>query len=459
MPIFSRIALLLALATMVVSCSGSKSFSKKAAKLDEAGLYAEAAEMYLQSAQRSNKNVDAKIGLKKTGQMLLNDKLSTFFKNMAMGSNKGEAVAAYLEAKRYQDQVGRLGVVLEIPDHYRTDFERVKGEHLVDLYDQGQALLAKQDFRAAELLFSQIAKLEPNYKDASSLQAVAYLEPLYRAGKADLEAGHYRKAYDELGRVVEKDPGYKDSGVLRQEALTKGQYSIAVLPFTTSTKRTDVTSRVQAHAMTSLVETKDPFLKIVDRENIERILEEQRLGLSGVVDEQTAVRVGNLIGAQAVLMGTVMDYREEPGTLRRSTKDAYESYRVQQVNKETGEKYFVTKYKPTRYTEYYQENKVVMSFSYRLVSLETGEVLASKVVEREAGDHMYYATYDGNGEQLLPARNGQVDLADRARRDLRGLLSAPREMKSIATLSSELVRSASSVMAVDIQSDLSSRLL
>lgn len=65
--------------------------------------------MYLQSAQRSNKNVDAKIGLKKTGQMLLNDKLSTFFKNMAMGSNKGEAVAAYLEAKRYQDQVGRLG--------------------------------------------------------------------------------------------------------------------------------------------------------------------------------------------------------------------------------------------------------------------------------------------------------------------------------------------------------------
>jgi tetratricopeptide (TPR) repeat protein len=443
---------------MVVSCSGSKSFSKKAAKLDEAGLYAEAAEMYLQSAQRSNKNVDAKIGLKKTGQMLLNDKLSTFFKNMAMGSNKGEAVAAYLEAKRYQDQVGRLGVVLEIPDHYRTDFERVKGEHLVDLYDQGQALLAKQDFRAAELLFSQIAKLEPNYKDASSLQAVAYLEPLYRAGKADLEAGHYRKAYDELGRVVEKDPGYKDSGVLRQEALTKGQYSIAVLPFTTSTKRTDVTSRVQAHAMTSLVETKDPFLKIVDRENIERILEEQRLGLSGVVDEQTAVRVGNLIGAQAVLMGTVMDYREEPGTLRRSTKDAYESYRVQQVNKETGEKYFVTKYKPTRYTEYYQENKVVMSFSYRLVSLETGEVLASKVVEREAGDHMYYATYDGNGEQLLPARNGQVDLADRARRDLRGLLSAPREMKSIATLSSELVRSASSVMAVDIQSDLSSRL-
>ena len=458
MRLSARIAPLLALALLVVSCTGSKSFSKKAAKLDEAGLYAEAAEMYLQSAQRSNKNVEAKIGLKKTGQMLLNDKLSEFFKNMAVGSNKGEAVAAYLEAKRYQDQVNRLGVVLEIPDHYRSDFERVKGEHLVDLYDQGQALLAKQDFRAAELLFTQIAKLEPNYKDASSLQAVAYLEPLYRAGKVDLEAGRYRKAYDELSRVMEKDAGYKDTGALRQEALTKGQYTIAVLPFTSAIKRTDITSLMQAHAMTSLLETSDPFLKVVDRENIDRILEEQRLGLSGVVDEQTAVRVGNLIGAQAVLMGTVIDYREEPGTLRRSTKDAYESYRVQQVNKETGEKYFVTRYKPVRYSEYFQENKVVMSFSYRLVSLETGEVLASKVVDREAEDHMYYASYDGNGEILLPARNGQVDLAERARRELRGLLSAPREMKSVATLSNEIVRGASSVMAVDIQSDLSSRL-
>ena len=133
------IAPFLALALLVVSCSGSKSFSKKAEKLDEAGLYAEAADMYLQSAQRNIKNIDAKIGLKKTGQQVLNDKLSVFFKNMAMGDSKGEAVSAYLEAKRYQEQVQRLGVVLEVPDHYKADFDRVKGEHLVDLYDQGQA--------------------------------------------------------------------------------------------------------------------------------------------------------------------------------------------------------------------------------------------------------------------------------------------------------------------------------
>ena len=447
-----------ALAAFLVGCSGSKSYSKKGAKLDEAGLYAEAAAMFEQAAQRSQKNVDAKIGLKKTGQLLLNDKLSSFFKDMAMGSAKGEAVATYLEAKAYQERIQRLGVVLEIPDHYKADFDRVKGEHLVDLYNEGQALLGKQEYSAAEQVFARIARLEPNYKDANSLQAVAYSEPLYRTGKVDLADGRYRKAYDSFNKVVAKDAGYKDAAVLRQECITKGQFTIAVLPFTGDGARKDVSSKLQAYAMTALTETRDPFMKVVDRENLERILQEQRLGLSGVVDEQTAVRVGNLIGAQAVLMGTVVEYREEPGSLRRSTKDGFESYRVEQVNKETGEKYIVTKYKPARYSEYLQENKVYLTFNYRLVSLETGEVLVSKVVDRQAEDHMYYASYEGNKDALVPANNGVADVSDRARRELRGLLSAPREIKPIGVLSGEAVRNASSNLAATVQQELNAKL-
>ncbi len=452
------ITTVLSVAILFSGCSGSKSFSKKGEKLDEAGLYAEAADMYLQAAQRNVKNVDAKIGLKKTGQMVLNDKLSGFFKNMAMGGAKGEAVQAYLDAVDYQQRVSRAGVQLEIADHYKTDFEKVKGEHLVDLYNEGQALFEKEEFPAAEKVFARIAKLEPNYKDASSLQNVAYLEPLYRLGKADLEDGNYLKSYAHLTKVIDKNSAYKDASTLRQDALTKGQFIVAVLPFTAAGSGSGMAAKVQAHAMSSLTEARDPFLKVVDRENLERILEEQRLGLSGVVDEQTAVRVGNLMGAQAVLMGTVVDYREIPGSVRRSTKDGFESYRVEQINKETGEKYFVTRYKPVRYSEFYQENKVVLSFNYRLVSLETGEVLVSKVAEKEAADHMYYANYDGNREALLPSANGTADLSDRARREMRSLLSAPREVKPVASLMAEVLRTTSATMASDIQQELSQKL-
>ena len=448
----------LATALLAAGCSGSKSFAKKGAKLDEAGMYAEAAAMYEQSAQRNQKNIDAKIGLKKTGQQLLNDKLSAFFKATAMGTAKGDAVNAYLDAKLYQERVGRLGVVLDIPDHYRTDFERVKGEYLVELYNEGQALMAKEDYRAAELVFAKIARLEPNYKDASSLQSIAYLEPLYRAGKSDLDAGAYRKAYGSLDQVVKRDASYKDAGALRQEALTKGQFTVAVLPFTTTTKRQDIAARLQGQAITALTESRDPFLKVVDRENLERIMQEQRLSLSGIVDEQTATRAGNLIGAQALLIGDVTDYREEPGQLRQSTKSGFEAYRVEQVNKETGEKYFVTRYKPVSYTEHYQENKARIAVNYRLISLETGEVLMSKSFDRESEDHMYYATYTGNRDALYPSLNGAADLSNNRRGDLRNLLNAPREVKSSATLGSELVRQGTVQMAAAIQQELNERL-
>ncbi|HRH38691.1 MAG TPA: CsgG/HfaB family protein, partial [Flavobacteriales bacterium] len=214
--------------------------------------------------------------------------------------------------------------------------------------------------------------------------------------------------------------------------------------------------KVHAYAMTALTETNDPFLKVVDRENMERILAEQRLSLSGVVDEQTAVRVGNLIGAQAVLMGEVVDYREVPGELRRSTKDGYETYTETVIDPKTGAKTYVPRTKAVRYAEYLQENKVYMTFNYRLVSLETGEVLVSKVVDRQEQDHMYYADYQGNRDALVPMKNGLPDLS--ARHELRNLLNAPRQVKSVETLSMQAVSSATSNMAQAVQQELNSKL-
>jgi tetratricopeptide (TPR) repeat protein len=445
---------------LLAGCSGSKAYTKKGAKLDEAGLYTEAADMYLQAVQRNPKNVDAKIGLKKTGQQVLNDKLSTFFKAFSMGDDKGDAVQAFLDGKAYMDRVQQTGVTLEIPDNYRRDFEQVKGQFLVELYTKGQDQLAVQDYKGAEATFARIAKLEPGYKDASSLQSMAYLEPLYRSGKDALAARQWRKAYEDLNKVMQKDATYKDASALRQQAVTGGQYTIAVMPFTSSVaNRPELAPKVQAYATTALTEVQDPFLKVVDRENMARILEEQRLGLSGVVDEQTAVKVGNLMGAQAVLMGTVISYQEVPGSVKHSTKDGYEAYKAKVADPNNpGQVMIVTKYKPVKYQEHYLENKVVVSMSYKLVSLETGEVLMSKVVDRTATDHAYFATYDGNKDSLIPMRNGAANMSDKDRRELQSLLGASREAKPIATLSTEALQGSCSGIAGTIQQELATKL-
>jgi TolB-like protein len=52
----------------------------------------------------------------------------------------------------------------------------------------------------------------------------------------------------------------------------------------------------------------NPGARVVEREEVQRILDEQNLGTSGRVDPQTAARVGKLVGAKYMVMGTFIDF-------------------------------------------------------------------------------------------------------------------------------------------------------
>lgn len=49
-------------------------------------------------------------------------------------------------------------------------------------------------------------------------------------------------------------------------------------------------------------------IRVVERQDLRRVLEEQRLALSGRVDDATAVEVGRLLGAQFVVFGQVSSF-------------------------------------------------------------------------------------------------------------------------------------------------------
>ncbi len=50
---------------------------------------------------------------------------------------------------------------------------------------------------------------------------------------------------------------------------------------------------------------------ILERNQVELILHEQRLGLSGVLDSQTVNEIGKILGVQAIITGTVGTYHRE----------------------------------------------------------------------------------------------------------------------------------------------------
>jgi TolB-like protein len=52
----------------------------------------------------------------------------------------------------------------------------------------------------------------------------------------------------------------------------------------------------------------NPAARVVEREDIQRLIEEQNLGTAGRVDPQTAAKIGKLVGARYVILGSFIDF-------------------------------------------------------------------------------------------------------------------------------------------------------
>lgn len=442
-------AILFVAAIFLGGCNGSKGLAKKGNQLQEAGLYSDAALFYYNSLLKNNNNVDARIGLASTGQRVLNDKLAEFSRAKALDDHR-KAVYSYLDALAYRQKIEKLGISLTAPDYLADDFSEAKSVYLKSLYNQGNDLMAEKRFDEANTVFSELTRLEPHYKDVKELKNVSQNEPVYLSASELFDQHQYRKAYYEFDGIYNRDPNYKDVAILRNECLDKGQYPVAIVPFENASGKRDVEKRVQAFVLTDLAAINDPFLKIIERENMEMILREQRLSLSGVVNEHTAAQVGNLLGAKAIITGTLLSYTQKPGRMVIRDKKAYEGYQVKLYNKEEDKNYYETRYKAVDYKEYYNTNEVNVSFQYKAISLESGEVLFSKVVNKHMDSQVYYGVYPGEIKNLYPAGKDGVVTNNRERNQLIGLMRASREIKSVDELSNDAFSAVANALSNDL---------
>src|SRR5438445_1188962 len=55
-------------------------------------------------------------------------------------------------------------------------------------------------------------------------------------------------------------------------------------------------------------------VRVVERDELQKLLDEQNLGAAGRVDPQTAAKIGKLVGARYVVTGVFIDFRSEEHT-------------------------------------------------------------------------------------------------------------------------------------------------
>lgn len=435
------------------ACSGTKKYAKQAQAYQEAGLYKDAAASYLESLRRDPTNLDARVGLRLNGARVFGDYLDDFFKAKAIGETR-KAVYTYIEAKRYAETLGMYNIQVDEPSYIKSDFESLKEEYLTGLYNDGKMLLGKGDFNAAKSKLSEITSIDEEYKDAKELEKIAIIEPLYLQAEQAFQQDKFVKAYNLLNQVGVYDNSYKESIHIKEQCLELGTYTVALLSFSNATTDQAISHKIQANLLSSLANNNNPFIKIIDRENMEALLAQQKLNLSGAIDEKTAATAGDLLGAKAVLTGKVIEYSANPGKMQVYDRSGFEAYGVKQFNKVTQKDEVVTKYKKTSYTEYYQKNEVKLAYQIQLTSLQTGEILFSKFFDQTTGDAMHFAVYEGDSRNLYPEANGAVSFNKNERNQLNQLLNAKREISGTNELTNSLLNSSTSVFSRDIITNL-----
>jgi len=121
-----------------------------------------------------------------------------------------------------------------------------------------------------------------------------------------------------------------------------------------------LSSKIQTHLASKKINNKNYFT-LVSRDDIQRVLHEQKLQDSGLLDESTAVELGNLLGAQALITGSISD--------KSSSDSRYYVKRSKCVDKECKEK--------KEYSVACTSRTINLAAQIRIVAVEKGDIIFS----------------------------------------------------------------------------------
>jgi len=395
--IIKAIVLLFAIFSLT-SCDTPKSLTKKGDKFSEKSLYADACQFYMQALNKKGDFIEAKEGLRASGQKQVNIHLDNFFKSKNFGEER-KAIYHYRDAFSLQGKIATYSIQVDIPQTYTSDYNTLVDDYVATNYDKAIDLLEEEKFAESENLLKEITLLKPNFKDVESMKNVATFEPIYRSANEFLELEKFRSAYYEFEKIP---ASYKECESRKALALEAGLLSIGVMKFQNSTRQRGGESAISALITEELIQLDNPFIKIVDRQQVQTLIDEQLLGMSGQVSENTSAQAGALIGAKAMLNGKLVSYSKQEQAIQKSSKKGWLERKIRKYNEETEKYYYETVYDKIRYDEYYGNASVQVGFQFQLLSAESGEILLSKLININKNDELHFAESNYDYRNIVP---------------------------------------------------------
>jgi hypothetical protein len=197
-----------------------------------------------------------------------------------------------------------------------------------------------------------------------------------------------RDAHKALKKIEAIDPSFSYSKQLLEACLKEGRISVAYVAIDKESVNDEVEKELGAHVVQSLLEDKDPFLVLLDRDYTSKLLEEQKLAMSGLYDEKSFIQAGKLIGARYILLGEIIEYSADQKLNDYGLKKGF-------LGKTIGD----TKVK---YRQWNKKFSIQIKYRLSMVDAETGETFFNTVYPLTTTNQIEWAEYNGDHKMVYP---------------------------------------------------------
>jgi len=280
--------------------------------------------------------------------------------------------------------------------------------------------------RAVEELFTSM-KYSPSIVDSRFYKNFinSLCQKLDQRSDVYIELKKWGNALVWLQKLDSINPDYKELfhklQLVKDKIKKRIRKSIAVFDFSYPIENKDAGRIIASKLVTFLCKNASGDLKIIERENLQSILKEMQLGQTGLVDMDTAKRVGKMRGIDTFILGDVLHFSSKSKNFpssntvrvkidtRTESNPAFERWRI--VHRHPTEEKMKTAppmkiEKPVYKLFTYETGKTkIMSFveiAYKLVDTMTGENIFANTISGKLGKQDGY-------HHGLPAANIKED--------------------------------------------------
>ncbi len=259
--------------------------------------------------------------------------------------------------------------------------------------------LAKANIRnyITEIEVAKSNAAEDHYKIAIQLKS-----------KSDRES--QKQAAEQFQLAQSFVGNYKDSQELYLVCKDAGTTRIAILPFINKSGKNqygtigeNISNAIRSALINDFAIME--FVQIIDRQQIEKIIEEQKLSQSGLIDSQTSLKIGKLLGVHQIISGEVT-FLTASNPQHVKNKQRYNKEVVIDTEKYTDED---GKSKTRNVygdvmalaTSHNLSASSQIQASYQVINAETAQVLNSELVSGNRQFEYRWVTFNGD-QRALP---------------------------------------------------------